>query len=180
MKSAILLIVLLAFLNVQAKKRKGKDVAVTKNNIYTGFRLPLFAMRLPLFGSQGIEDSMKPSDLEFNDGKHGKLNTKSKTSNSTNGPFKTFTVTTETTSGNKSNPQVFEKVIKSVTTMDKNNSKGKHIKFPALRATEFSIFKPFGIIRGMKGLNDEPVKVKCSYWSDMIIRILVAKYFSTS
>lgn len=160
MKFVVFFILLLALINVQAKKKKQKHDPVAKDDILTGFRVPVFAMRFPVFGGQGLEDNLKPSELTFSDGKDGKLKTKTKTSNSTNGPFKTYTVTSVTTSGNKSNPNVFEKVIKSVTTMNRNST-GKNITLPQIRETQFRIFRPFSFLGGFKGFNDESPKVRC-------------------
>ncbi|XP_031574431.1 uncharacterized protein LOC116308183 [Actinia tenebrosa] len=162
MKTAIFFVLLLAFVNVQAKKKKQKHDAVPKDNMFTGFRVPLFAMRFPVFGGEALtrQDNVKPSELTFNDGKDAKLKTKTKTFNSTHGPYKTYTITSVTTSGNKTNPQVFEKVIKSVTTMAKNGT-GKNITLPQIKETQFSIFRPFSVFGGFKGFNDDSSK-ECS------------------
>ena len=160
MKTTIFLIVLLAFINVQAKKKKQKHHApVAKDHMFTGFRVPIFAMRFPFFEGHALRDSMKPTDLTYNDGKKVKLQTKTKTSNSTRGPFKTYTVTSVTTSGNKSNPQVFEKMVKSVTTMNKNTT-GKNVKIPQIKETHFSIFRPFGVFGGLNDFEDKPEPVR--------------------
>ena len=77
--------------------------------------------------------------------KSGKTKTTTTTNNSTHGPFKTYSVTSETVStDNKTSPHILSKVYKSITTLDKDKLlKGKDGKVQVPSALEFD-FGPFG------------------------------------
>ncbi|XP_032238867.2 uncharacterized protein LOC116618849 [Nematostella vectensis] len=181
MKGAVFLFVIAATLlfseakHVKTEKPdKTPATADTDKPVHVGFRVPAFAIRLPFFGGfpfMGANIASRAKELKkkmaldgkFDDEKMPNLKTKTKTSNSTHGPFKTYTVTTETVNEkNKSNPQVYEKVIKSITTLDNKNSTG-NVTLPKITSTQF-IFSPFG--SGMAGMQDndsENVKLQdCS------------------
>lgn len=174
MKLMILLVVVLAFFSVDAKKKeKDKhEVSFTKKHKVTGpFRMPVFAIRMPIFGGQ---EMVSPSSLAFNDeqpsGPKEKLKTVTKTNNSTKGPYKIFTIITETKSANKSNPKVFSKIIKTITTMNRNSTtmtkNGTKIKLPKFTLSRLRIFNPLNIFGGLGSLggddddklSDEPEK----------------------
>ena len=73
----------------------------------------------------GAMPSGKEGQLFDADGKKLKLKTRTKSSNSTHGPFKTYTIEKETVSTeNKTNPRVVSKSVQSITTLDKK-FKGK-------------------------------------------------------
>ena len=100
-----------------------------------GFAFPGFRIRIPIlnFGvlgrmKQQIDNIMNRkqqglADLPIGGLKAGKTKTRTKMSNSTHGPFKTYTITTETlTQGNKTvKPKVIAKTVKTITTLDKSN-----------------------------------------------------------
>lgn len=111
---------------------------------------PGFALRIPIpnFGAlsrmrEQLENLFSGQKLA--DGKPGKTKTTTTTKNSTHGPFKTFSVTSETVStDNKSSPHILSKVYKSITTLDKDKLlKGKDGKVKIPSAMEFD-FGPFG------------------------------------
>lgn len=150
MKFTILLVITLVFLNVEAKKKKkAKHVTSTKKHQVTGpFRLPVFAIRMPIFGAQEL---VRPSSVLFNDApvqNNKDLKTETKTTKSENGPYKTYTVVTETKSANKSNPKVYRKIIKTITTMNRNstsqgtNGTTSHIKLPAINFIRMRFANP--------------------------------------
>ena len=152
-KIAVLLVLLaLATLQIDAKKSKkhepkkkekkqseeqiDSDDEPEVRNIFPGF-----AIRIPVpdFGilsnmRERLDDlftGKQPVGLtDFVPGDKSKLKnlkTTTKVKNSTRGPFKTYTVTSETVStDNKTSPRVVSKVFKQLTTLDKNKLlKGK-------------------------------------------------------
>ena len=159
-KIAVLLVLLaLATLQIDAKKSKKHELKKEEKkqseeqidsddepevrNFFPGF-----AIRIPVpdFGilsnmRERLDDlftGKQPVGLsDFVPGDKSKLKnlkTTTKVKNSTRGPFKTYTVTSETVStDNKTSPRVVSKVFKQVTTLDKNKLlKGKDgkIKIP--------------------------------------------------
>lgn len=83
----------------------------------------------------GLSDFVPKSD------KSGDFKTTTKVKNSTRGPFKTYTITSETVStDNKTSPRVVSQVFKSLTTLDKNKlPKGKNGKVQMPSAMEFEL-----------------------------------------
>ena len=141
---------------------------------------PGFAIRIPVpnFGilsniRERLDDLFtgnKPvglSDFVPSSDKSGKFKTTTKVKNSTRGPFKTYSISSQTVStDNKSSPHVVSQVFKSLTTLDKTKlPKGKDGKVqipsmefelgpfasPLLDAGEevsfSSIFLPFSVFR---------------------------------
>lgn len=166
-KIAVLLVLLaLAALQIDAKKSKkhepqkeakkqSEENVETEDEPEVRSFFPGFAIRIPVpnFGilsnmRERLDDlftGKQPTSLsDFVPGDNSKLKTTTKTKNSTHGPFKTYSITTETVStDNKSSPHVVSKVFKSLTTLDKDKlPKGKNgkIKLPSM---EFEL-GPFG------------------------------------
>lgn len=165
MNKLIVLFVLLALstLQIEAKKvarkheldKEHKEVEESKepnaeSEEKSTSEFPGFALRIPIpnFGAlsrmrEQLENLFSGQKLA--DGKPGKTKTTTTTKNSTHGPFKTFSVTSETVStDNKSSPHILSKVYKSITTLDKDKlpkSKDGKVKIPS--AMEFD-FGPFG------------------------------------
>jgi len=167
-KIAVLLVLLaLATLQIEAKKSKKheqhkeekneNDAKVeTEDEPEVKSFFPAFAIRIPVpnFGilsniRERLDDlfsGKQPTGLsDFVPSKDKtKLKTTTKTKNSTHGPFKTYTVASETVSTeNKTAPRIISKVFKSITTLDKDKlPKGKNGKFK-LPSMEFEL-GPFG------------------------------------
>lgn len=156
--TVLVLLLALATLQIDAKKAKKhelqketkkesevKDESKEEPEV-KGF-FPGFAIRIPVpnFGIltnmrehlDNLFSGKQPVSLnDFVPGDKSKLKTTTKVKNSTRGPYKTYTVTSETISTeNKTAPRVVSKIFKSLTTLDKNKlPKGKDgkIKMPSM------------------------------------------------
>ena len=154
--TALCVLLVLAAFHAEAKKSKpveaeqeNKDVDAPEEE---ESEFPGFSLRIPIpnFGAlahikkqlENMFSGQRPDDMPTGD--KGKTKTTTTTKNSTHGPFKTYTITSETVSTeNKTSPKVLSKVYKSITTVDKDKLlKGKNgkVKFPGI---EFD-FGPFG------------------------------------
>ncbi|XP_078359574.1 uncharacterized protein LOC144644040 [Oculina patagonica] len=161
MNKLIVLLVLLALttLCIEAKKAKKHELAEDQKEVEESkepeteekSEFPGFALRIPIpsFGAlshirEQLENLFTGQKLA-DGGKPGKTKTTTRTKNSTHGPFKTYSVTSETVSAdNKSSPHILSKIYKSITTLDKDKlPKGKNGKIKLLSAMEFD-FGPFG------------------------------------
>ena len=174
MNKIAVLLVLLALATLQIDAKKSKKHAVKKeekkeseepidSNDKPGARslFPEFAIRIPVpdFGvlsnmRERLDDlftGKQPVGLnDFVPGEKSKLKnlkTTTKVKNSTRGPFKTYTITSETVStDNKTSPRVVSKVFKQLTTLDKNKlAKGKDGKLIKIPSMEFEL-GPFGSV----------------------------------
>lgn len=161
MNKIIVLLVLLALttLHTEAKKAKKheldkaqKEVEENKepNGSEEKSEFPGFALRIPIPNFGALSHIREQLDNLFTGQKvlhdnSGKTKTTTTTNNSTHGPFKTYSVTSETVStDNKSSPHILSKVYKSITTLDKDKLlKGKDGKVKVPSALEFD-FGPFG------------------------------------
>lgn len=161
MNKLLVLLVLLALttLCIEAKKAKKHELAEDQKEVEES-KEPSesegkseflgFALRIPIpnFGALShIREQLENlfTGQKLADGKPGKTKTTTTTKNSTHGPFKTYSVTSETVSAdNKSSPHVLSKVYKSITTLDKGKlPKGKDGKVNIPSTMEFD-FGPFG------------------------------------
>lgn len=162
MNRIAILVVLVAVttLHIEAKKAKKNELDEQQKEVEEtkeagepdeeGAEFPGFALRIPIpnFGAlahmreqlQNLFPGPKAADY-----KPGKTKTTTSSKNSTHGPFKTYSVTSETVSAdNKSSPHVLSKLYKSITTFDKDKlPKGKDGKLKIPSAMEFD-FGPFG------------------------------------
>lgn len=162
MSKIIVLFVLLALttLHANAKKAKKHELEKAPKEIQESnepdvpeekSEFPGFALRIPIpnFGAlshiREQLDSLFTGQKPVLHDKSGKTKTTTTTNNSTHGPFKTYSVTSETVStDNKSSPHILSKVYKSITTLDKDKLlKGKDGKVKVPSALEFD-FGPFG------------------------------------
>lgn len=162
MNKLIVLLVLLALttLCIEAKKAKKHELDKDQKEVEESKQpdteekseFPGFALRIPIpnFGAlshirEQLENLFTGQKLADDGGKPGKTKTTTTTKNSTHGPFKTYSVTSETVSAdNKSSPHILSKIYKSITTLDKDKLlKGKDGKVKIPSAMEFD-FGPFG------------------------------------
>lgn len=162
MNKLIVLLVLLALttLCIEAKKAKKHELDKDQKEVEESKEpeteekgeFPGFALRIPIpnFGAlshirEQLENLFTGQKLADDGGKPGKTKTTTTTKNSTHGPFKTYSVTSETVSAdNKSSPHILSKIYKSITTLDKDKLlKGKDGKVKIPSAMEFD-FGPFG------------------------------------
>ena len=159
MNKIIVLLVLLALTTLHAYAKKAKKHELEKEIEESNepdvpeekSEFPGFALRIPIpnFGAlshiREQLDSLFTGQKPVLHDKSGKTKTTTTTNNSTHGPFKTYSVTSETVStDNKSSPHILSKVYKSITTLDKDKLlKGKDGKVKVPSALEFD-FGPFG------------------------------------
>lgn len=157
----VLVLVALSTLHIEAKKSKKHELEEDQKEVEESGQepkepegqseFPGFALRIPIpnFGALAhIKDQLENlfTGEKVSDGvKPGKTKTTTTSKNSTRGPFKTYSVTSETVSAdNKSSPHILSKVFKSITTLDKDKLlKGKNGKIKIPSAMEFD-FGPFG------------------------------------
>lgn len=99
------------------------QIPIINPEVFGNLQRQMRRLRQTVF--MGGASPTKEGQIMDADGKKVKVKTRTKTSNSTHGPFKTYTITKETVSAdNKKNPKVLSKSVQSVTTLDKE-FKGK-------------------------------------------------------
>ena len=162
MNKIAILVVLLALtaFHSEAKKSKKHELEKAQKEVEDNKEpeeseekgeFPGFALRIPIPNFGALSHIREQLDSLFTGSKpvlhdkSGKTKTTTTTNNSTHGPFKTYSVTSETVStDNKTSPHILSKVYKSITTLDKDKLlKGKDGKVQVPSALEFD-FGPFG------------------------------------
>jgi len=160
-KTAVLVVLLaLAAFHTEATKSKKHELEKAQKEVEENKEpeeseekgeFPGFALRIPIPNFGALSHIREQLDSLFTGSKpvlhdkSGKTKTTTTTNNSTHGPFKTYSVTSETVStDNKTSPHILSKVYKSITTLDKDKlPKGKDGKIQVPSALEFD-FGPFG------------------------------------
>lgn len=166
---------------------------------------PGFAIRIPVpnFGilsniRERLDDLFtgnKPvglSDFVPSSDKSGKFKTTTKVKNSTRGPFKTYSISSQTVStDNKSSPHVVSQVFKSLTTLDKTKlPKGKDGKVqipsmqfelgpfasPLLDTSEEEVSFRSILLLSFVSIN-YLVQIRVFYCSNNFIRVLLGSSF---
>lgn len=138
------------------------QIPIVSPDVFGNLQNQMKRLRETIFAG-GAMQSGKEEQIYDDNGKKLKLKTRTKTSNSTKGPLKTYTIEKETVSTeNKTNPKVISKSIQSISVLD-NKFKGKIPKEEREKMKKM-LFK-FGPLQ--LRINELDEKVRTLYFSNI-------------